>query len=425
MRTILALFLTILLLPTVSLAVEEAAYPIENPYKATVYGTPSGISYVFKKPVRPEVRAIRIEDRQTPEVFSYTRDMFFTTALQDAPAPLIFIIAGTGAEHNSSKMAFLTQVFYEAGFHVVALPSPTHMNFVVSASEHGVPGYVPFDVADLNRVMRWVKEEIEKECKITGYSLTGYSLGALHSAFLAQMDEEQKIFNFQKVLMINPPVSLYRSVTRLDSWLTSENLGQVTVHQQIEQFIDRFSEYYLKADVTDLDDEFLYEMITNMNLSERDLKTLIGAAFRVSSASMIFTSDVCLRAEYLVPPQDYPLKTSTPLMPYAQQAFNISFENYLDEYLVPFLQYMDPVQNHDTVVRQSSLEAIRPYLEQSDKIMVVGNRDDVILDQGDVRFLEEVFGDRAQLFPHGGHCGNLMYPAFVQAMVEKIGKGQP
>jgi pimeloyl-ACP methyl ester carboxylesterase len=416
MRTIHLLVLALLLLPAVCPADETQPYPFDDPYQATVFGTPAQMRYVFENPVRPEVRAIRIEDRRVPDIFSYSQDMFFTTALQEGPAPLIFVIAGTGAEHNSAKMAFLTQVFHEAGFHVAALSSPTHMNFVVSASGHGVPGFVPFDVADLHRVMGWIREELAKECTITGYSLAGYSLGGLHAAFLAEMDERTDDFGFDRVVMINPPVSLIRSVDRLDSWLTGENLKRVTVHQQIQNYINQFSDYYLDADVTDLDDDFLYEMITDIGLDQRDLKTLIGAAFRISSASMIFTSDVCLRAEYLVPPAHYPLKVGDPLLPYARQAFNISFGHYLDEYLLPFLRHLDPATTREEVVRLSGLEAIRPYLESAAKVRVVGNRDDVILDEADVRFLTEVFGDRAHLFEHGGHCGNLMHPDFVLAL---------
>ncbi|WP_319583253.1 alpha/beta fold hydrolase [uncultured Pseudodesulfovibrio sp.] len=395
-------------------------YPFSDPYRATVLGTPAKARYLFENPVRPDVRAIRIENRQVPDVFSYSRDMFFTTALQDHPAPLMFVIAGTGAEHNSAKMAFLTQVFFEAGYHVAALSSPTHMNFIISASEHRVPGYVPYDVADLDRIMGWVREELVKDCEITGYSISGYSLGALHAAFLARQDADTHEFDFKHVLMINPPVSLISSVTRLDSWLTPESLGRSTVHREIQGFIDRFSDYYLHAEVTDLDDDFMYDMITDIHLDERDLKTLIAAAFRVSSASMIFSSDVCLQAEYLVPPGHYPLKTSTPLLPYAQQAFDIPFEGYLDEFLLPYLRYNDPTITRAGVTWRCSLESIRDWLQNADKVTVVGTKDDVILNPQDVNFLETVFHERAHLFEHGGHCGNMMHPAFVRMIKEMV-----
>ncbi|WP_272699239.1 alpha/beta fold hydrolase [Desulfovibrio sp. Fe33] len=419
MRTLCALILLLLLLPSFA-AAEEQPYPFDDPYRATVLGTPAKLRYQFAAPVLPDIRAIRIEGRQVPEVFEYSRDMNFSTALQDHAAPLIFVIAGTGAEHNSGKMLFLTEVFYEAGYHVVALSSPTHMNFVVSASTHGVAGYVPFDVDDLNRVMGWIREELSRECEITGYSLAGYSLGGLHAAFLAERDARTHEFGFQKAIMINPPVSLYRSVRRLDSWVTEENLGRTTVHQEIEGFIDRFSDYYLHAEVTDLDDDFLYDMITDFNLDERDFKTLIGAAFRVSSASMIFSSDVCLRAEYIVPPDRYPLKTATPLMAYARQAFDISFEDYLNEFLLPYLRYNDPTASRAEVIERSSLEYIRDWLAETKNVVVVGTRDDVILAPEDVRFIETVFGNRAHLFEHGGHCGNMMHPAFVRALKDVV-----
>ena len=421
MRIFLALILT-LLLPLAQAGAQEPPYPFDDPYQATVFGTPAQLGYVVAKPVRTKVRAIRVEGRVVPDVFSYSRDMLFTTAIQDHPAPLLFLIAGTGAEHDSGKMRFLTQVFFEAGYHVAALSSPTHMNFVVSASEHAVPGYVPLDVADLNRVMGWVREELVKECEITGYDVAGYSLGGVHAAFLAERDERTHEFGFRRALMLNPPVSIYRSVTRLDSWLTGENLGRVTVHRQIQDYIDRFSDYYLHADVTDLDDDFLYEMITDIGLTQRDFKTLIGAAFRVSSASMIFTSDVCLQAEYPVPPDRYPLRTGDSLLPYARQAFNISFEHYVDEYLVPYLQYLDPAATREEAVRRSSLESIREWLEQTDTVRVVTSRDDVILAEGDVAFLEQVFGGRATFLDHGGHCGNMMHPAYVRAMLGQLGK---
>ena len=225
------------------------------------------------------------------------------------------------------------------------------MNFVVSVSEHGAPGYVPYDVNDLYRVMLWIKADIAKECEVSGYSITGYSLGAMHSAFLAHRDSEKGDFNFEKVLMINPPVSLIHSVARIDSWLTPENLGDLTVHEEIEHFIEMFSEYYERADVTDLDDNFMYELVTHVDLKDKDLRALIAVDFRVSSSSMIFASDVMLQAGYVVPPDEYPLTTGKPMLPYAEEAFEISFKEYLNEFLLPYIQYKEPGVDRYTLMK--------------------------------------------------------------------------
>ncbi|MFH1914863.1 MAG: alpha/beta hydrolase [Pseudomonadota bacterium] len=395
-------------------------YPYTDPYQATVYGTPPELIYRPVNPVEPKLRAIRIEGRKVPDIFSYSADMYYSTALQKGEAPLMFIIAGTGAEHNAVKTQFLTQVFHGAGFHVVALSSPTHMNFVISASRYGAPGYVPHDVDDLYRVMLWIKEVVEAERPVTGYHVAGYSLGALHAAFLAHRDSASGDFGFQTALMINPPVSLYHSVKRLDSWLTPENLGEVTVREQIESLITRFSHYYRDADITDLDDNFLYEMVTRVNMDDVDLRSLIGVDFRLSASSMIFASDVCLQAGYVVPPDEYPLTAGKPLMDYAEAAFDISFENYMDEYLLPYLQHLDPSMDRYTLMRQSSLYDIRSYLMENDKVVLIGNADDVILNDNDIAFIKAVFGERAKLYPTGGHCGNMMYGPFVEAMLAMV-----
>jgi len=419
MRNI-AVFTLLLLILAVAPATAGAHYPFVDPYKATVYGTPPEEIYHDFEPVKIKARALRVEGRRVPDIFSYSRDMYYSTALQKDEAPLIFIIAGTGAEHDSAKMKFLTQVFHAAGFHVVALSSPTHMNFIISVSQHAVPGYVPFDVADLYRVMKQIKTEVEDECKVSGYYVTGYSLGALHAAFLAYTDSEKHDFDFKKTLMINPPVSLYSSVKRLDSWLTSENLKGRSVREQIERFVNKFSAYYEQTEITDLDDNFLYNMVTQVDLDDEDLRALIGVDFRLSASSMIFSADVCLRAGYLVPPDCYPLKTGDPLMDYAEAAFDISFENYMDEFLLPYLQHLTPGLDRYSMIKECSLYPIRTYLKGADKILLIGNRDDVILNGEDLAFIESVFGTRAKLFSSGGHCGNLMHPSFAKAMVEMV-----
>ncbi len=398
---------------------ETKQFPITDPYKATIFGTPPELMYKLKKPVKPDECEIIIDERRIPDIFWYDKNFYYSTAMQEGEAPLLFIIAGTGSEHDSTKMRFLTQLFYEAGFHVVALSSPTHMNSVISFSKYAAPGYVPYDVEDLYRAMKWIKADLEGEYKIRNYSITGYSLGAMHSAFLAKLDEERKDFHFRRVLMLNPPVSLYSSALRFDSWLSPENLGKRTPRQVIDNLIKAFSEIYVQSDIVDLDDNFLYALSQHKHFSEMDMRAIIAAAFRMSSSSMIFSSDVCLNAGYIVPVNKQ-LGVGDDLMPYIRVAAAITFEDYVDEYLLPYLQFIKPGTTKGELVKNCDLSSISDYLSKSEKIFVLGNEDDIILNSADVEFLKKTFGQRAILFPHGGHCGNIMFGPFARKAQELI-----
>ncbi|MFZ0467452.1 MAG: hypothetical protein WAL92_00875, partial [Thiogranum sp.] len=67
------------------------------------------------------------------------------------------------------------------------------------------------------------------------------------------------------------------------------------------------------------------------------------------------------------------------------------------------------------------LESIEDYLPNSKKIYVMDNRNDLILEEGEVDYLKRVFGDRATLYPYGGHCGNMQYVDNVSQMLRVMG----
>lgn len=405
---------------TGSAVAADKPYPFTDPYKATVFGTPPDSMYPVQ-PIPISMRSFEVDSRPIPDIFWYADELEYSVALQKKPAPLMFLIAGTGADHDASKMRFLRALFHGAGYHVACLSSPTHYNFIVSASRHAAAGYVPNDVQDLYRVMGWVAEEIEDEVEVTGYNVAGYSLGGMHSAFLAHRDREEKRFNFDKVLMINPAVNLYGSALRFDSWLDPKNTGGRTAVEVMDKFYRQFAEFYKTREIESLDSEVLFQLSQYVKASNTDFKILIGTAFRVTAASMIFTSDVCLNAGYVVP-SDTLLTTTDPLLPYFTAASNLSFEQYFEEFLYPYLRYLGPPMTEDEAIYNCSLMSIEDFLRSSDNIYVVGNLDDPILSPDEVGFLQDVFGDKAYLFEHGGHCGNMMYAPFARRMLQFTGE---
>ena len=70
------------------------------------------------------------------------------------------------------------------------------------------------------------------------------------------------------------------------------------------------------------------------------------------------------------------------------------------------------------LIEQSSLKSIENYLVNSPKLGLIGNEDDFILRPSEISYLRQVFGDRATIFPHGGHCGNMAYPDNIAAMLD-------
>jgi hypothetical protein len=64
-----------------------------------------------------------------------------------------------------------------------------------------------------------------------------------------------------------------------------------------------------------------------------------------------------------------------------------------------------------------SLKSIAPYLRKTKKIAMTTNEDDLILGPGEVNYLQDVFGERAIIWPTGGHCGNMEQKDVVAFMV--------
>ena len=67
--------------------------------------------------------------------------------------------------------------------------------------------------------------------------------------------------------------------------------------------------------------------------------------------------------------------------------------------------------------KYTDLKIIESYLRNSDKIMVVTNRDELILTKENIKYLEDVFKGRIIVYPRGGHCGNMYYYENVKNML--------
>jgi predicted alpha/beta-fold hydrolase len=393
-------------------------YPIVNPYEATVIGTPD-----FARPELPE--KIRVEtldmtvfgDRETPDVFWYWDTFRYSLAFQKGRAPLIFIVAGTGASYNSANMILLQKVFYKAGFHVINLSSPTSADFIAGASATQIPGNIGDDTRDLYRVMQLAWSQVKERIEVSEFYLTGYSLGGAQSAFLAKLDDERLLFNFKKVLLINPPVSLYNSARILDDML-DKNIpgGPDHVNDFFDRMMQKLSRGYKRMGAMDFSGNFLYDIYKFETLDRESMEALIGLSFRLSSSNMIFTSDVVTNTGY-IKPKNLVLTVADSTTDYYKVCMRTSFLDYFSEMFYPFFHARQPDLSKQALVDGLSLKSIEGYLKNTKKIGLVHNEDDIILAPGEIDFFREVFGSRAKIYPNGGHCGNMLYIENVDYMI--------
>ena len=394
-------------------------YPFADRYVATVIGTPA--EYAEKLPGDIPVREGKITlfpDREVAGVLWNLDQFAYSYVAQEGPAPLIFMIAGTGSSYKSSKMRMMQRAFYQAGYHVIAISSPTHPNFIVAASTSGVPGHLEEDSADIYRVMQAIWARHRDTIQATDFHLTGYSLGAAQSAFVAKRDETEKGFNFKKVLMINPPVSLYNSVRILDQLLVENIPGGIDNFGAFYKgVVKAFGETYAHGDHVEFNDEFLYETYKyKAPQTDAPLKALIGVSFRISCQNMVFTSDVESQAGYVVP-KGLALGRHDHITPYLKALSRLSFTDYFRGIFLPHFQAKDPSVTEAQIIESMSLKAIEGYLRSSGKIGLIHNQDDIILAAGEIDYLRTLFGSRATIYPYGGHCGNMAYPDNVAAMI--------
>lgn len=424
---VFGLFLAALLCqPPIAYAERLGAYdyPFVDPLVATVVGTPTANAMPlpelerFKNTHVFEVRGL--VERPVPPVFFFERHgLEFGLVEQPGPAPLVFVIAGTGGGFNADKNQELAKILYAAGFHVIGLPNPTFPNFAVNASTTGVPGRLREDAVDLYRAMQAAYARVEDRIEVTEFHLTGYSLGGTYSAFLAELDSREQVFDFQRVLLLNPAVSLFTSIGLVDAMLpTKTALQREDARAFTQLLLQEFGRLYSSGEPIDFSGDFIYRLYAYFELSALDMERLIGLAFRLSSANLTFTSDVLAQTGVIVPRGEQLTATSS-LEEFYERSIEYTFTDYFEQIYIPYFEATVPGLTREQMIADADLHAIEPFLLQADNVRLLTNADDLILTAENHEFLERVFpGARSAIYPTGGHCGNYLQrdvAAYIQA----------
>jgi hypothetical protein len=219
------------------------------------------------------------------------------------------------------------------------------------------------------------------------------------------------------VLLLNPPVNLYTSITNLDKLVQTEVKGinnSTTFYELVLNKLTRYFQQRLhrpqRRPALRLPAVQAAPDQRTDGHADRHLVPLLGGRHRLH-----LRPDQPPRPDH---PPKYPITEGTSLTPFLKRALQCDFDCYLTEQVIPMWRARTDGGSLLQLIDQVSLYALKDYLHDSPKIAVMHNADDVILGPGDLGFLRKTFGDRLTVYPLGGHCGNLNYRVNSDAMLE-------
>jgi len=390
--------------------------------RATVFG--SDPETMAALPARIPLREINFTvdgALPVPDLFWFNRRLRVWFSAQRGPAPLVVVVSAAGGHGNAGNIQLLRRALYGAGYHVLTLPSPTSPRFIVAASDTGVAGHLAQDTADLHRAIRQALAQLPPRLEITGLHAVGYSLGGAHVAMLKALDAAAaEPLGVERVVMINPPVSLYESVSRLDG-LFACSIGDdpAAIERFYQGLYADLSSLYREAEAMELDEAFLLGAAGRLLRSDQEFTAAIALSFRMSLINMYFIGDYYAGTGLVVDPQALP-RPVDPLDEPLRRLQDKPFSDYFEEVFAPYYLARHPEWTHEDLVTGSSLEQIAATLAADPSYYAQHNADDVILNAQELAWLRRTLGDRLVVYGQGGHLGNIGERRQIEDMLSML-----
>jgi hypothetical protein len=389
--------------------------------RATVFGTPP--QNMAPMPSRVPLLEINIAmpwARPVPDVFWFDRTLRVWLSAQHGPAPLAIVISGTGSDGNTSKLSILRGALYGAGYHVLTVPSPTFPGFIVSASSTGVAGDLMQDSRDLYAALQQIVVHLPRRIRITDIDVLGYSLGGANAAVVKSIDGTEGKLKIHRAVMIDPPVSLFASVGRLDKlFAVSIGSGDEAIEILYRKLYAELANLYRASDRVQIDESFLLGAAASALRTDEEFSAAIALAFRLDLVDMFFAGDLYARTGVVVDP-NHPPKVSDSLEEAQRILRNKPFSEYFARVFAPYYLKQRPGSTSASLIADSRLDIIGDSLRDSPDYYAQANSDDLILDKRELTWLRDTLGSRIAVYDHGGHLGNIGERQQVSDMLDML-----
>jgi hypothetical protein len=375
---------------------------------ATVFGTPpQDIAPLPAKVPVIEINASLPWRQPVPDVLWFDSKLRVYLSVQPKPAPLAIIISGTGSDGNTAKIQVLRGALYGAGYHVLTMPSPTFPGFIVAASSTGVAGDLMQDAHDLYAAMQAIISRLPRKVKITEIDVLGYSLGGANAALVKSIDAREGKLKIHRALMINPPVSLFSSIGRLDKLFASSiGTSDFAVEQLYRRLYAQLANLYRATNPVQIDENFMLHAAAATLKTDAEFSAAIALTFRLDLVDMFFIGDLYARTGVVTDPK-HPPKVGDSLEGIQRELRLKPFSEYFSRVFAPYYLKARPGSTSASLIAENRLNIIGDTLSSDGDYYAQTNKDDLILNRRELNWLQSTLGRRIAVYDHGGHLGNL------------------
>lgn len=387
------------------------AYPYQDSWLAT-----ASVAFL-KDPKLPEKQvkdATIYPARARTPLFEDKAQVYYVTYRQEKPADLVVLLSGLGSVAEDPLALYLGGQIFAMGYNVLVLPNAFNWQFALGASRSGYPGVPSVDAGDLENFIVRARDHAVKVdgMKIRQTKLVGYSMGALEGAFLAAREAQRPRIKFDKVVLLNPPVDTFYDLHQLDALAET---GKDWSAEEKKTIKARAFDLVMNANLTDPQGAPYFSDLAQKNtLTDDQLKYVLFGLFHNSLTDVIMVSQQIKDQGILKSPA-----SKTSLDAREKEAGQYGFTDYLNKFVLPQLGGQAAAEK----LKGETLYGLHDFLASHHEVEIFHNADDFLVRPQDIAYLQSTMTNRLTLFPHGGHMGNIWYPANQQMLAKALASG--